>query len=221
MPHAASVRSKAQALREKGYSLRTVARKCGISLSTASLWLRGTTLGNTQLENLRLRRVRGYAAYVKARREQKVREAIDWATRLLRTPGKSEQLALLTALWWCEGAKDTGSGVSFTNADPGTIKFFLRLLRSVFSVDEARLRITLHVHEYHDVAVQIDFWSAIAQIPKEQFHRPYHKPHTGIRKKAGYQGCVRVSYGDSALARVLKAAWDIISMGKLGGIVQR
>lgn len=154
-------------------------------------------------------------------RNDKVKNAHEAASILLASPDEGHRLALLASLWWCEGSKDLRDGVRFTNSDSGTIRFFLGLMRTVFRIDEGRIRLMLHLHEYHDMEAQKAFWAGVAGISQDQLYQPYLKPRTGLRKREGYQGCVTVRYGDVKIARILKAAWDIISIGESGGIVQR
>ena len=50
------------------------------------------------------------------------------------------------ALYAGEGSKVDGT-VRFTNSDPRMVAFFCAWLRRFFTVDEARLRVVLHLHE--------------------------------------------------------------------------
>ena len=63
----------------------------------------------------------------------------------------------------------------------------------------------MHLHKYHDEKSQKDFWSKITNIPKEQFNKTYQKPSNGKYKKEGYQGCIKVYYGDVSIARKLQS----------------
>ncbi|MBI4812147.1 hypothetical protein HY798_01690 [Candidatus Falkowbacteria bacterium] len=110
-------------------------------------------------------------------------------------------------LYYCEGAK-SGYYFQFTNSDPELVKVFLSLLRSSFSIDESKFRISLHLHSYHSARKQIGFWSEITQIPKRKFIKPYRKINSGKRMKADYQGCVNIKYYDTKLAR------EILGIGK-------
>ncbi len=107
-------------------------------------------------------------------------------------------------LFWCEGSKTT-TQVKFTNSDPEMIKYYLRLLRIGFSVDESKFRALVHLHEYHDEKTQIDFWSKLTNIPKTQFHRSYRKPNTQKRIRENYPGCICITYFDARLAKRLWA----------------
>lgn len=62
------------------------------------------------------------------------------------------------------------------------------------------------MHNYHNQAEMINFWSSVTAIPKTHFS-VYNKPNTGINKKLGYKGCLSIRYGDS---RILKEVFLII-----------
>jgi hypothetical protein len=93
--------------------------------------------------------------------------------------------------------------VSFINSDPEMIKYFLDVFRKAFKVDEKKFRALIHLHEYHDIDKQTDFWSKITRIPKEQFTKPYRKENGGKRKRENYQGCVSIRYNDRKIAKEL------------------
>ncbi len=106
-------------------------------------------------------------------------------------------------IYWCEGAKSFTRGVQFTNSDPNLVYCFLRLFRSSYELDESKFRVCVHLHEYHNEQVQIDFWSKITRIKKDRFIRPYIKPHTGKRVKKDYPGCVDIRYHSNDMAKRL------------------
>ena len=112
---------------------------------------------------------------------------------------------LCAAIYWCEGVKNPQSGVNFMNSDPDLMRTFLELFRSSFPVKEEKFRPQLHVHAYHDIETEIDFWAKTTNISSSQFARPYIKPHTGKRFRDNYRGCLSLRYYDAALARQLLA----------------
>lgn len=117
----------------------------------------------------------------------------------------SYEKLLCAMIYYCEGRKDVRSGINFVNSDPGMIRAFLGLLRKSYKLDEKRLRGCVHVHSYHDIDEQLKFWSETCKIPVQQFIKSFQKPHSGLRKKEGYQGCVSVRYCDVKIAREMKA----------------
>jgi hypothetical protein len=93
------------------------------------------------------------------------------------------------------------------NSDPALIASFLYAFRNSFKLDETRFSARIHLHEYHNEKRQIRFWSKVTGIPLCQFRKSYQKPHTKLRKREGYPGCISVRYGDAALARTLDAVY--------------
>jgi len=112
-------------------------------------------------------------------------------------------LVILSMIYECEGSKDR-SGIRFTNSDPDVIKLFLKTLRSVFLIQEHRLKVRVHIHDYQDDTEIKRFWSDMTEIPLSQFYSSFQKPSNHIYKKEGYKGCVNIAYYDSYLGNVLR-----------------
>lgn len=201
------LRSIAISLRREGYSYKEIATKLTISKSTAFIWVKDIQLSakgirriNNLVDDARLRS--GRTKFLT--RQQQLIEIQKSTRAYLKSwllDGKPD-LLLCSLLYWCEGAKQDVT-VKFTNADPGLIKTFLKLFRSAFAIDERKLRVTMHLHGYHDIEGQGIFWSTITGISLVQFHKPYIKPNTGKSQKIGYPGCICINYGDSKIARRL------------------
>jgi hypothetical protein len=58
---------------------------------------------------------------------------------------------------------------------------------------------------YHSPQKQLDFWSKVTDIKREQFIKPYRKANSGKRIHPNYQGCINIRYHDNDLARRLMA----------------
>ena len=52
---------------------------------------------------------------------------------------------------------------------------FIKLLRNNYKVDESKLRVRLHLHDYHDENLVRKFWSGLLSIPETQFGKIYRK----------------------------------------------
>lgn len=212
------LKKQAQDLRRQGYLFAEIAVKLNISRSTAQIWThtlefteaerkllqqRKTQLQNSKMANL--------AASKRAFHIERQRVLIERARTIVRntafttTDSKSVLCALL---YWCEGTKDVSSGIKFTNADPILVRKFLSLLRTSFEIDERKFRVLLHLHEYHDQAKQLSYWSGITSIPSRQFHKTYTKPHTAKNKHADYPGCASVRYLDASIGKLLKMIYS-------------
>lgn len=195
----AKIKSEAVNLRKKGYSFREISEKLKISKSTASLWLRDVELLEKAKERIARLEVAGRR---NARKSIKNRIARENELIMKRVKNSITQCNLLkddlkiicALLYWCEGGKTEKSQLTFINSDPKLIKYFISILRTAFEIDENRFRVLVHVHGYHDIDRQIEYWSKLTRIPKKQFIKPYIKQNSGKRIKDNYQGCVSIRY---------------------------
>lgn len=116
------------------------------------------------------------------------------------------QKLLLSMLYWAEGSKhEKVSGVRFVNTDPALALFYLRLLRNCYELDENRLKVRLHLHEYHNQKKAVEFWSKLLKIPKERFGKLYIKKRTGNQKKRrrNFMGICFIYYSEGAIRKEL------------------
>jgi len=212
MTHPIALKTKARLLRVQGRSILEIAATTGLAKSTVSLWVRDVPLPVEIRELLKGKSQKGAMEGLRvlaAMRQYRRNEYLKEAKRDLPDSGDmtSAQWRLHAALlFWCEGSKDA-SNLVFTNSDPSLMATFLRSLRLGFGIDERKLKALVHLHEYHDPEMQIVFWSNITGIPRDRFNKSYLKPHTGKRKREGYQGCLSLRYGDAALAQKLSALY--------------
>jgi predicted transcriptional regulator len=195
----------AEKLRKKGYSFLEISRLLEISKSTVHLWLKNIKLSKIAQERIaelgNNGRRKGLATN-KARRDLEEQEISNKVKKYFKKYNRSELDAKIACAlsYWCEGAKNKGNyAVSFTNADPGMIQYFLSVFRRSFEIDEKKFRGLIHLHEYHNAKKQLRFWSGITGIPVSQFNKPFIKKHTGINKKENYPGCLNIRYFDSKI----------------------
>lgn len=205
------VRLKAVSLRKRGYSYSEIADKLEISKSTCSVWLNGIILDNRA--RLRLHeagvtgRRKGTAGNVARARKQleeiqaRVRDDLKVS---VKNPVQTKLACAL--LYWGEGNK-VDKSVAFTNSDPVMVKTFVNLLRDSFPLVESKWQATLHLHEYHDVRRQKQFWSNITSIPLEKIGI-YKKPNSGQNIRVGYPGCITVRYHSRAIFYELEAYYN-------------
>lgn len=206
-------KEKAIGLRRKGYSLKEISHNLGIAKSTASLWVANIRLNSNAKERLRNLGILGQYKTIllrEKRRNKLLKNLREESRHNINKIPKNRGLyrTLCSAMFWCEGNKERGNGLRFTNSDPRMISTFMRFLRKGFNVDERKFRALIHLHEYHDGEKQKEFWSGVTKIPKSQFNKCYIKPHTGKRIKEEYQGCVTIYYHDVKIARELWAYYQ-------------
>lgn len=198
----------AKKMRENGYSLGQIASKIGVSKSTASLWTSKVIITNNGKQKILKRQsnAREKAFLTISRNRNLVKKMINNNAKqcLKKIELTPEICKLLVSIFiWTEGQKWDISTLGFINSDPLMITTFLKLLRKSFNLNESKLRALVHIHEYHNEAEIINYWSKITDIPISQFTKSYLKPHTSIRKKPNYRGCIRINYYDYKVAQEL------------------
>ncbi len=116
-------------------------------------------------------------------------------------------------LYWAEGFKSEGSTVDFANSDPKMIKLFLVFLRNSFTIDESKLRIYLYCYSNQDVSELIKYWSALCNIPQDQFSQPYiRKDFNPLQKRVMKHGLIHVRYNDKRLLSEIKKMIECYSV---------
>ena len=201
---------KVKKLRVKGYSVKELHKMFAVSKSTISGWVQGVELSEKAKARLQQNYTNGQIASqktIKEKTRQKNIQADEFAENILNKSNfiESSQTLLCAMIYFCEGNKSLKSLVVFTNSDPNLISTFLYLFRNSFNLDEKKFRVLMHLHKYHHEKIEKKFWSKVTKIPGEQFHRTYLKPNSGKYKKEGYQGCIKVYYGDVSIARKLRS----------------
>ncbi|MFA5021322.1 MAG: helix-turn-helix domain-containing protein [Patescibacteria group bacterium] len=209
------LKKRAVALRRKGHSIKEVAKNLNIAQSTVSSWLRNIKLSKSAQIRLDAHSKQGALRGVATNRRRSVavlrgiRQQVskdfhqfDWT---------KEQKKLACALiFWAEGSKMSNC-VGFTNSDPKMLATFINLLRDGFNIDESKLRLLIHIHEYHNDLKQRKFWSKVTGINIKQFNKSYIKPHTGKNKRKNYPGCASLRYYDYKVAIELTEIYKFFS----------
>ncbi len=138
--------------------------------------------------------------------EEKISEAVTKELRKVAFSNKTVQKLLLAMLYWAEGSKhEKVSGVRFVNTDPVLAHLYLKLLRNCYMIDEGRLKVRLHLHEYHNQKEAVRFWSKLLKIPKERFGKLYIKKRIGDQKKKreNFKGICFIYYSEGVIRKEL------------------
>ena len=124
-------RELARALRrDEGASIKEIARRVGVSISSVSHWVRDIELTPEQHAQLLLRnpaynRQRS-GTWIQAARRRTEREACQNGGRARARDGDVSFVAGCM-LYWAEGAKDRNQ-LQFANSDPEMVRFFVDFL---------------------------------------------------------------------------------------------
>ena len=216
MSYSRKIIEDAKKMRRMGFSLTEISVKFEISKSTASLWTskeKVTIKGRQRIINRQNRARRKAFSVLEKKRSIVKNEIQKRAVFTLKKINLDNHLSkLLSSIFiWTEGEKGQFSRVGFANSDSQMISTFLSLLRRSFSLDEAKMRALVHIHEYHNENKILGFWSKITKIPISQFNKSYLKPHTGKRKREDYMGSIHITYFDYKVARELATIYNMFA----------
>lgn len=210
-------REQARALRAESWTLADIAAKLGVAKSSVSLWVRGVEFVPSARRTGAQRRPHPFHA-AKLREIQELDAA--GATRV-GSLNDQAFLAAGTALYAGEGAKTEGA-VGFSNSDPGMVMFFCAWLRRFFEIDESRLRVRLYLHEGLDERAAVAHWSAVTDIPADQFGKSYRAvPDASIRHNKHEYGCATVKYACSRTHRaIMGLVRALLTSDVISGVAQ-
>ncbi len=180
---------KAKNLRVQGKNYSDIVKELGVPKSTLSLWFKDMPKPQHLFFQDRLQwlsQIRILA--VKAKNDQKkknmdiIKMEVDQDIKAWKdTNGIPFQKTILAFLYWAEGSKGKDV-VTFANTNPHLAYLFITLLRNCFPIDESKLRIRLHLHDYHNEDQVKIFWSDLLKVPLSQFNQTYHKSQ-GVERK--------------------------------------
>jgi hypothetical protein len=178
------------AMRARGMTLLDIATALGVSKSSVSLWVRDVPFTPSPRRTGPKRNTHP-ASRVKQRQ---IQELDAEGRRRVGVLSDDAFLAAGIALYAGEGSKADGK-VVLANTDAAMVAFFCAWLRRFFTVDEARLRVRVYLHEGLDLDRAEEHWSVVTGIPRGQFRAPYRAvADPSIRRAKHEHGCVYVSY---------------------------
>lgn len=211
-----AARIKAEKLRQQGFGIKEIARKVGVSPSTASRWCSATPLTQPQQERLeRKRRVAGLKAlapWVRKNRKLKQDDLRDQKVLGVRDLGKLARRDLFLlglGLYWGEGYKRGSQECGFTNSDPVMIRIILAWFAECYGIPTERIIARLTINErYREQTERITkTWSRETAIPISQFGKPtYIRGYDKSRlPDSTYRGTLRIKVrkGTSLRRRIL------------------
>jgi transposase-like protein len=155
--------------REEGASIKDIARRVGVSVSSVSVWVRDIELTAQQHAALASRNV----AYNRQMSGTWKRAANCRAQRVeYQEHGRAiarfgdPLFAAGCMLYWAEGARARNC-IKFTNSDPEMVRFFVRFVRDRFEVDGDAFALTCNLFADHlDRQREIErFWLDITGLP--------------------------------------------------------
>jgi transcriptional regulator with XRE-family HTH domain len=162
----------ARVLRAQGRTLHEIATTLGVSKSSVSLWVRDVAFEPRPRAQPRPRGRRRGPNILQRRKRHEIERLRQEGIRRIGQLSEREFLVAGAALYAGEGSKGEGE-IKLANSNPMILMFFCAWLRRFFTIDEARLRVRLYLHEGLDLEEATSFWAEVTGIPPTQFSKPY------------------------------------------------
>jgi transcriptional regulator with XRE-family HTH domain len=207
---------KARSLRKQGNSIKEIAKKLNVSVSSVSDWCRDIRLSEDQIKKLE-KRMRDpyygqrlyYLQKIKAKTEKKITRLKNQGKRRIGLLSQRDIFIAGVALYWAEGFKKDKQ-IGFANCDPIMINFFISWLIRCLNIKpkDIKLRITINQAYIPEINNIQQYWSNITGIPLKNFQKPTIqrvKWSKQYENKNDYKGVLRIRINKSLsnLRRIL------------------
>ncbi|MDO8593685.1 MAG: helix-turn-helix domain-containing protein [bacterium] len=212
----AIAKSEAESLRHQGISIKEIARRVGVSQSTASRWCSDISLSPDQRNKLEMKRreagARALAPWIRKNRELKRDDVKRQNLRGQKDIGrmtKRDLLILGLGLYWGEGYKCGSQEWGFTNSDPKIILATLAWLNRCYDIPVKSIiaRLTINLRYKSQTERLINTWARETGIPRSQFGKPTFIQGYNSSKlnENTYRGTLRIKVrrGTSLRRRIL------------------
>lgn len=174
----AKERSRARLLRERGCSVREIAKELNCAKSSVSGWVRDICLTDEQIGRLKTNQDKGRAKAANhpnspKQTQSRIRnEIINFRAKDMPPQCSIDLLKIVgSALYWAEGYKASLNVVNFSNTDPYMISIIMKFFRIICKVPEKKFRGAVHLHPSLNRNKAEKFWSLTSGIPLVQFHK--------------------------------------------------
>jgi len=196
-------RKEARKLRQKGKSIKRIAKKLSVSPASVHKWCQDIKLTPQQRKNLDQKVYdalqRGRKKVAQNQRQKRLKEIKELKIKGIREVGNlttREFFLTGAALYWAEGFKKD-SRLGFANSDPNMARFFLKWLIEICGVPrkEIRLRVGLNISHRNRIGEVENYWSKVTNIPLSQFQKPFFqkfKWKKEFKKPEDYFGVLRI-----------------------------
>lgn len=206
-----SLIDKAKDLRSKGYTYREICSYLNekIPKSTINSWVKNITpppFYKEKVANLIHTNIQHVHKLALIKNKELFNQRLDSIriknTFLIQEVDQSVGILILSALYWCEGAKyPSHNGIRFGSSDPEMIRLFIVLLRACYTIDENKFRLAIQCRADQNISELISYWQNITNIPPAKtYHVQVDKRSIGNpTKKLSYKGVCVIEYLDTNL----------------------
>lgn len=213
MQHNIPTKNSALKLRKKGMSLKEIKDTLNIPKSTLSGWFKNIILTKRQSCRLHIKKynslkyARSKALIINQQKKQTEKDIsqkeIDHLLMNMNCNEYSSLLTNLSMLYLGEGFKKTG-GTGMGNTNPLILKFFIKSMEQLFSLDRKRFRYRLHLRADQNEDKLLKFWTEQLCVSRELFMKSaFDKRTVNIPTYYDYKGVCVVNCGNIAIQRKL------------------
>ncbi|SRR6056297_830807 len=201
---------QAQKLRRKGYSVRDIAALLGVSKGSVSAWCREIKLTKSQAHRLKQRQISagntGRQKGAEANRQKRLQVIAyetNQAKKRIASLDNRDLLLLGVGLYWGEGVKTRSGPAALVNSDPKLLLLGKRWFEECLGVTTMEFQPYIYISHLHKSRTKeiVAYWSALLELPQEQFHQPIILKHTTKKRYSNHNNY----YGVVAL-RVRKSS---------------
>jgi hypothetical protein len=206
------LKPEAVAMRRKGKSIRDVEISLGIPRSTLSGWFKKITLSKKQKDILNKK----YGeAIIKARKnavlwhnnqkkERLQKAEVDAEATLSKIILDKETIELCMAILYLGEGSKKSSTTGMGNSDPLILKFFLKVMTSVYKINLEKIRFDLHLRADQNPKLMKKYWAKELNAPLHRFNYvSVDKRTLGKKTYPGYKGVCLIDCGNIAIQRKL------------------
>ncbi len=167
-----SIRKEAINYRKKGYSYNMISKKLGVAKSTLSYWLKNVSYSPNKKVMNRISNACIKSIYTRRKRKiENIQKAKKIAKKEVGKLTKRDLFMLGIGLYWGEGDKRSKESVRMINSDPEIIKTAIKWLKEICGLNTKNFTLTIHTYPDNKIAEDINYWSKVTEIPKDQFKK--------------------------------------------------
>lgn len=208
-------------LRKRGLTYSEIQGKLGLKIpkSTLSYWCKNISLPKDYFKKIdhlnkkSLQKTREKAWKINKKRRDNYLQLIKKANQATAKLINQKEIAklFLSALYLGEGKKYKRD-FCFGNSNPKIINLFLKLLKTVFLLDEKKLRFTVQCRADQNTKKLEGYWSKFLNMPNIRFYKARVDPRTVGKptRNKDYKGVLRVDYFDTKARLELECLTDLI-----------
>lgn len=186
-------------LRKEGASYSQIRKTIDISKSTLSGWLKDYPLSQHRLKELRdfsSQRIEKFRNTMRVKKETRLSKVLLLEKKNLLPMTNKELYIAGLFLYWGEGNKTTPYSTILSNSNPQMIRFFVFWLTKILKIPINKIKAKIHIYQDMNIENEVNFWSKLTKIPKENFTKPYVKPTTlaGLTYQGFSHGTCNIIY---------------------------